>query len=94
MKILMVSTPATGHINPLLAVAQVLIDEGHEVVCLSGTWMREKIESAGARFRALQPGADLDLRDILAVAPELAELNSQALLQYLYFGYVHRARSP
>jgi asparagine synthase (glutamine-hydrolysing) len=29
-----------------------------------------------------------EIKAILAVAPELAELNSQALLQYLYFGYV------
>ena len=30
MNILMVSTPATGHINPLLGVARVLIAEGHK----------------------------------------------------------------
>lgn len=35
MNILMVSTPATGHINPLLGVARVLIAEGHNVVCAS-----------------------------------------------------------
>ena len=30
MNTLMVSTPATGHINPLLGVARVLIAEGHK----------------------------------------------------------------
>jgi len=29
-----------------------------------------------------------DIKSILAVAPELAEVNSQALLEYLYYGYV------
>ena len=29
-----------------------------------------------------------EIKSILAVAPELAELNSQALLEYLYYGYV------
>ena len=29
-----------------------------------------------------------EIKSILAVAPELAEVNSQALLEYLYFGYV------
>jgi UDP:flavonoid glycosyltransferase YjiC (YdhE family) len=71
MRILMASTPATGHINPMLAIGDVLMTEGHELVCLSGTWLRDRIESAGAEFRALAPAADLDLRDILSAAPEL-----------------------
>lgn len=29
-----------------------------------------------------------EMKSILAVAPELAELNSEALLQYFYFGYI------
>jgi UDP:flavonoid glycosyltransferase YjiC (YdhE family) len=71
MNILMVSTPATGHINPLLGVARVLIAEGHKVVCLSGSALRGRIESAGAGFRALPPAADLDLHDPFATVPEL-----------------------
>jgi UDP:flavonoid glycosyltransferase YjiC (YdhE family) len=71
MNILMVSTPATGHINPLLGVARVLISEGHNVVCLSGSALRDRIESAGAGFRALPPAADLDLNDLFATVPEL-----------------------
>jgi UDP:flavonoid glycosyltransferase YjiC (YdhE family) len=71
MKILMASTPATGHINPMLAIGHVLMAEGHELVCLSGTWLRDRIEDAGMKFRALIPAADLDLRDILSAAPEL-----------------------
>jgi UDP:flavonoid glycosyltransferase YjiC (YdhE family) len=35
MKILIASTPATGHLNPLLAVGRILIAEGHEVAFLS-----------------------------------------------------------
>jgi UDP:flavonoid glycosyltransferase YjiC (YdhE family) len=71
MNILMVSTPATGHINPLLGVARVLISEGHNVVCLSGSALRDRIESAGAGFRALPPAADLNLNDPFATVPEL-----------------------
>jgi hypothetical protein len=57
MKVLMASTPATGHINPLLAIGRVLIAEGHELVCLTGSWARDRIEGAGAKFRALPPTA-------------------------------------
>jgi hypothetical protein len=70
MKII-ASTPATGHLNPLLAIGHILIAEGHEVVGLSGGALRERIENIGAEFHPLPEGADIDLRDILSVAPEL-----------------------
>jgi len=51
MKILIASTPATGHLNPLLAIGRILIAEGHEIVGLSGNALRERIEGIGADFR-------------------------------------------
>src|ERR1700704_31648 len=74
MKILIASTPATGHLNPLLAIGRILIAEGHEVVGLTGTALRDRIEGIGAEFRSFPAGADLDLRDILSVAPELKDI--------------------
>lgn len=74
MKILMASTPATGHINPLLAIGHVLMAEGHELVGLSGSWLQDRIEHAGAQFRALPGRADVDLRNLATFAPELAKL--------------------
>ena len=71
MRILIASTPATGHLNPLLAIGRVLIAEGHEVVGLSGSALRERIEGIGAEFRPLPAGADFDLGDIVSVVPEL-----------------------
>ena len=71
MKILIASTPATGHLNPLLAIGRFLIAEGHKVAFLSGTVLRSRIESIGATFYALPAGADFDLRDFDSVAPEL-----------------------
>jgi UDP:flavonoid glycosyltransferase YjiC (YdhE family) len=71
VRILIASTPATGHLNPLLAIGRILIAEGHEVVGLSGNALRERIEGIGARFRPLPVGADFDLRDIISVVPEL-----------------------
>ena len=74
MKILIASTPATGHLNPLLAIGRTLIAEGHEVVGLSGNALRERIEGIGAEFRSLPAGADFDLRDFVAVVPELKNI--------------------
>lgn len=74
MKLLFASTPATGHLNPLLAITRILLGEGHEVGFLTGTAFRDRIESSGLKFFPLPPGADFDLRDILAVVPELKSI--------------------
>ncbi|MET4385487.1 UDP:flavonoid glycosyltransferase YjiC (YdhE family) [Bradyrhizobium sp. F1.4.3] len=71
MKILIASTPATGHLNPLLAITRILAEEDHEIAFLTGTVFRARIEASGARFFPLPTGADFDLRDILSVVPEL-----------------------
>ena len=52
MKILIASSPATGHLNPLLAMGRFLTDEGHEVAFLSGSALRDPIERVGAGAHA------------------------------------------
>jgi MGT family glycosyltransferase len=71
MKILVPSLPATGHLNPLLAIARILLAEGHEVAFLTGSAFRDRIERSGAKFFALPPAADFDPQNLFAVAPEL-----------------------
>ncbi|HYZ33945.1 MAG TPA: hypothetical protein VE684_16875, partial [Crenalkalicoccus sp.] len=70
MRILLASTPAPGHLNPILAIGRILIAEGHEVIVLSGTKFRGRVEGIGAGFRALPPGADLDTQSGAGVIPE------------------------
>jgi MGT family glycosyltransferase len=74
MKILFASTPATGHINPLLAITRILLAEGHEITFLTGSAFRDRIENSGAKFVSLQGRADFDGRDFLSVAPELKDI--------------------
>jgi UDP:flavonoid glycosyltransferase YjiC (YdhE family) len=74
VKILIASTPATGHLNPLLAIGRILIPEGHEIVGLSGKALRERIEGIGSEFRPLPAGADFDLGDSVSVVPELKHI--------------------
>lgn len=71
MKVLLVSTPLTGHLNPLLAIGRMLIAAGHEVVCLSGSDFRDRIEDIGAEFRPFSAGADFNRGDTHSVAAEL-----------------------
>lgn len=74
MKILIASTPATGHLNPLLAIARILMAEGHEIVGLSGSPFRDRIEGIGAEFRPFPAEADFDVGNVIAVAPELKNI--------------------
>jgi hypothetical protein len=70
VRVLIASTPLTGHLNPLLSIGHALLDEGHEVLGLSANIMRHRIEGIGAAFRAFPAGADLDLSDRDALFPE------------------------
>ena len=74
MRVLIASTPLMGHLNPLLAIGRTLLSEGHEVVGLSASVMRDSFERVGAEFRDFPAGADLDLRDRDALFPEWKKL--------------------
>ncbi len=63
MKALLVSTSAMGHLNPLLGIGRILISDGHEVMGLSSSYLRERIEAIGAKFRSFAPAADFDPRN-------------------------------
>jgi UDP:flavonoid glycosyltransferase YjiC (YdhE family) len=74
MKLILASTPATGHLNPMIAIATFLIEDGHEIIFLSGSAYRERIEKSGAKFRPIPGFGDVDLKNIHDVAPELKTL--------------------
>lgn len=65
MKILVVSTPGTGHLNPLLAIGRILIAEGHELAFLTGTSLRSRVERFEAKFYPLPEEADLTAQDVI-----------------------------
>jgi MGT family glycosyltransferase len=71
MKVLIASTPSPGHLNPLLAIARGLLEDGHDVTIMTGSAFRARIEASGATFRAFPDAADFDPSDIHAIAPEL-----------------------
>jgi UDP:flavonoid glycosyltransferase YjiC (YdhE family) len=63
MKILIASTPATGHLNPLLAITRILLAAGHEIAFLTGTDFRARVESSGVKFLSLPAGTDSDIAE-------------------------------
>ena len=70
MKIVVACTNLTGHLNPMLSIGRILIEEGHEVVVQTASVVRDRVESIGATFRAFPPEIDYDLRDLDARFPE------------------------
>lgn len=57
MKILIASTPVPGHLNPLLSIASLLVESGHEVAVQVNEDMRPAVEAAGYRFLSEIPNA-------------------------------------
>jgi UDP:flavonoid glycosyltransferase YjiC (YdhE family) len=62
MKIVIATTPALGHVNPMLGIARILMAEGHEVVAFTGSAFQDRVESIGAAFRPIA-SADQDVVD-------------------------------
>jgi MGT family glycosyltransferase len=57
MKILIASTPAPGHLNPLLSIASLLVESGHQVAVQVNEDLRPAVEAAGHRFLSEIPNA-------------------------------------
>jgi MGT family glycosyltransferase len=73
MKIVLAASPIAGHVNPLLVVARILQNAGHETAMYTGSQFRKKAQAAGSRFYPLPADVDFDLRDVGAVFPEWRE---------------------
>src|SRR4029453_11815605 len=69
-KILIASTPAPGHLNPLLSIALLLVEPGHEVAVQVNEDLRPAVEAAGHRFLSEIPNAQTSGRYYLENYPE------------------------
>jgi MGT family glycosyltransferase len=74
MNILIVASPLTGHLNPLLGVGRILVEAGHRVTVLSGPQLESRITAIGGSFRGFSAAADLNRRQPASVAAELKAL--------------------
>jgi hypothetical protein len=70
MKILIASTPAPGHLNPLLSIASLLVESGHEVAVQVNEDLRPAVEAAGHRFLLEIPNAQTSAAYYLDNYPE------------------------
>ena len=73
MKVLLASTPASGHVSPLLVIARMLRNAGHETAIYTGSVFRKKVLAAGVGFYSLPADVDFDLTNVAAAFPELLQ---------------------
>src|ERR1700727_2164205 len=70
MKILIASTPAAGHLNPLLSIATLLVESGHKVAVQVNEDLRSAVEAAGHRFLSEIPNAQTSAGYYFETYPE------------------------
>ena len=70
MKILIASIPAAGHLNPLLSIASLLVESGHEVAVQVSEDLRPAVEAAGHRFLSEIPNAQTSAGYYFETYPE------------------------
>ncbi len=70
MKILIASIPGAGHLNPLLSIASLLLESGHEVAVQVNEDLRPAVETAGHRFLSEIPNAQTSGRYFFDNYPE------------------------
>jgi UDP:flavonoid glycosyltransferase YjiC (YdhE family) len=70
LSVLLAAVAEDGHVAPLLAVAQGLIERGHRVRFLTGAAFRTAIEGVGAEFLPWPDDAEVDHRAFIATARE------------------------
>src|SRR5262249_5274698 len=78
MRALIASTPASGHVNAMIAIGRILRVEGYDVIGLSGKIFRERFEGIGAKFVPRPACADPDFQNIASFVPEIASLPAGA----------------
>ncbi|MGO7042327.1 glycosyltransferase [Rhizobium acaciae] len=70
MKVLIASTPAAGHLNPLLAIARMVKARGDHVTITTGSTLKEAVVTARADFVPLRGNADYDSARVDELWPE------------------------
>ncbi|MBT2335407.1 glycosyltransferase [Variovorax paradoxus] len=73
---LIAATALPGHVLPMLAIAQHLVNQGHEVRVHTASQFGAQAEATGARFTAFEPAIDFDYRQLDERFPERRRIAS------------------
>lgn len=79
---LLTSTPAHGHVVPLLQLARHLVARGDRVRFLTSARYAERVLTSGAEFLPLPDDGDVDLDDADGAFPERRALTGPAAIRF------------
>jgi UDP:flavonoid glycosyltransferase YjiC (YdhE family) len=94
MRVLVTSTPGSGHIHPLVPLASAMQDAGHDVVWATAEEARARVERYG--FRSVAAGlSTTERRDVfLQARPDVLTLPPRERRMALMPGLFGRAAAP
>jgi MGT family glycosyltransferase len=81
-RILIATTPALGHVMPLVPVATALAERGHDVCWYTASKYRTRVEESGARFAGYRLARNIDDARLDEEFPERARLRGLAQLKH------------
>lgn len=81
-KICILIEPAEGHFNPFVPIIQKFVQNGHEIVCITGRSFKELVENTGATFHPIPIKWDPEDKDIHDILPELKKLSGLSQIKY------------
>ena len=81
-RILIATTPAMGHISPLVPLAKALVGRGHDIRWYTASKYRTPVEASGAQFVGYSRARDFDDAKIDEEFPGRARLRGLAQLKY------------
>lgn len=70
-RFMLAAMPFTGHVIPMLAVAESLVERGHAVRFYTGSAFRERVEASGAAFVPWRRAPDFNENDLTKTFPRL-----------------------
>ena len=82
-KIIMLIEPADGHFNPFIPIIKSLVARGHEIVCITGSRFKQKVELLDAHFSPLPAQWDPGEQEAYDFFPELK--NKKGLAQIKFY---------
>lgn len=92
-KIIILIEPADGHFNPFVPIITQLIVQGHEIVCITGSHFKQRVEQLGVSFSPLPTQWDPGEQDVYDFFPELKNKTGLAQIKF-YLKHIMYDQAP
>ncbi len=81
-KIIILIEPAEGHFNPFVPIINKFVEQGDQVVCMTGSNFKDRVEKTGATFHNIPTKWDPEDKDIIDILPELNKRSGLSQIKY------------